>query len=114
MLRGRRRVGHVTVAPELDPYAEALLTAASEAGHRLVLTPHVGTREIAAAADEVLPVEEPLVDAVRRLQSEGRCVLVVSATDGPALLAADVGVAPVRAGRAPAWGADLVTTPGLT
>ncbi|MGY1802496.1 cation-translocating P-type ATPase [Blastococcus sp. SYSU D00922] len=113
LLEGRRRVGQVTVAPELDPHAEALLTAAGEAGHRLVLTPHVGIREIAAAADETAPAGEALVDAVRRLQAEGRGVLVVSAADGPALLAADVGVAPVREGRAPAWGADLVTPPGL-
>ena len=113
LLRGRRRVGQVTVAPELDPYAEALLTAAAEAGHRLVLTPHVGTREIAAAADEIAPADETLADTVRRLQTEGRGVLVVSATDGPGLLAADVAVAPVREGRAPAWGADLVTPPGL-
>ncbi|HEY0360113.1 MAG TPA: HAD-IC family P-type ATPase, partial [Mycobacteriales bacterium] len=97
----------------LDPHAEALLTAATGAGHRLVLTPHVGTREIAAAADEVVPADEALADTVRRLQSEGHGVLVVSDTDGPALLAADVAVAPVREGRAPAWGADLVTTPGL-
>jgi cation-transporting ATPase I len=113
LLRGRRRVGQVTVAPELDPHAEALLTAAGKAGHRLVLTPHVGTREIAGAADEVAPADEALADTVRRLQSEGRGVLVVSPTDGPALLAADVGIAPGREGRAPAWGADLVTPPGL-
>jgi cation-transporting ATPase I len=114
LLEGRRRVGQVTVAPELDPHAEALLTAATEAGHRLVLSPHVGTREIAAAADEVTPGDEALADTVRRLQAEGHGVLVVSATDGPALLAADVAVAPVLEGRAPAWGADLVTQPGLT
>ncbi|HEY0402060.1 MAG TPA: HAD-IC family P-type ATPase, partial [Blastococcus sp.] len=113
VLQGRRRIGQVTVARELDPHAEALLTAATGAGHRLVLTPHVGTREIAAAADEVVPADEALADTVRRLQSEGHGVLVVSDTDGPALLAADVAVAPVREGRAPAWGADLVTTPGL-
>ena len=53
------------------------------------------------------PPDEPLADTVRRLQTEGRGVLVVSAADGPALLAADVGVAPVREGRArpgvPTW-----------
>ncbi len=109
LLEGRRRVGTVTIAPELDPHAEALLRVVTEAGHQLVLTDSVGTREIAGAADEVVPADGPLVDTVRRLQKEGRGVLVVSATDGPALLAADVGVAPVRHGRAPAWGADLVT-----
>jgi cation-transporting ATPase I len=111
--RGRRRVGTVTVVRELDPHAEALLATAAAAGIRLVLTAHAGTREVAAAADEVAPVGEPLVDTVRRLQRDGRGVLVVSDTDGPALLAADVAVAPVRPGRAPAWGADLVTRPGL-
>ncbi len=114
LLEGRRRVGTVTVAAELDPHAEALLRTVTEAGHRLVLTESVGTREIAGAADEVVATGTPLADVVRRLQQEGRGVLVVSATDGPALLAADVGVAPVRRGRAPAWGADLVTGPRLT
>src|SRR4051812_35680754 len=111
LLEGRRRVGVVTVAPELDPHAEALLAAAAGAGARVVLTAHVGTREVAGMADEV--TEEPLLETVRTLQGEGRGVLLVSAADGPALLAADVAVAPVRPGRAPAWGADLVTCPGL-
>ncbi|MGY1625046.1 cation-translocating P-type ATPase [Geodermatophilus sp. SYSU D00965] len=113
LLRGRRRVGVVTIAPELDPHAEALMAAASEAGHRLVLPRHVGTREVAGAADEVAPAGEQLVETVRRLQAEGRAVLLVSATDGPALMAADVAIAPVVPGCAPAWGADLVTGPGL-
>ena len=38
VLEGRRRVGTVTVAAELDPYAEALLTVVTDAGLRLVLT----------------------------------------------------------------------------
>ncbi|MGY1661741.1 HAD-IC family P-type ATPase [Geodermatophilus sp. SYSU D00705] len=113
LLEGRRRVGEVTVAPEPDPYAEALLSAANRAGHRLVLTPHVGTRELAGAADEVAPADEPLVETVRRLQADGRAVLLVSAADAPALMAADVAVAPVLPGCAPAWGADLVTRTGL-
>ncbi|SHN55451.1 cation-transporting ATPase I [Geodermatophilus obscurus] len=113
LYEGGRRVGTVTVARELDPHAEALLTTAAAAGARLVLTAHAGTREVAAAADEVAPADEALVDTVRRLQDAGRGVLLVSDTDGPALLAADVAVAPVRPGCAPAWGADLVTRPGL-
>jgi cation-transporting ATPase I len=113
LLQGRRRIGEVTIAAELDPHAEALLTAVVDGGHRLVLTPHVGTREIAGAPDEVPPADEALVDTVRRLQADGHGVLVVSATDGPALLAGDVAVAPVLEGRSPAWGADLVTSPGL-
>ncbi|MBW8765689.1 MAG: cation-translocating P-type ATPase, partial [Geodermatophilales bacterium] len=46
VFEGRRRVGAVTVASELDPHAEALVTAVTEAGLRLVLSPHVGTQEI--------------------------------------------------------------------
>jgi cation-transporting ATPase I len=113
LYEGAERVGSVVVAAELDPHAEALLVAVGEAGHRLVLTEHVGTREIADVADEVAPADEPLLDTVRRLQAGGAGVLVVSAADGPALIAADVAVAPVRAGSAPAWGADLVTGRGL-
>ncbi|MGY1743326.1 MULTISPECIES: HAD-IC family P-type ATPase [unclassified Blastococcus] len=111
-VRGRR-VGSVVVARELDPHAEALLDAATSAGLRVVLPEHPGTAELAPAAHEVAPAGEPLLDTVRRLQGGGAGVLLVSATDGPALQAADVAVAPVRAGRAPAWGADLVTGPGL-
>ncbi|SFL14363.1 cation-translocating P-type ATPase [Geodermatophilus ruber] len=113
LFQGRRRLGSVTVAPELDPHAEALLTAAADAGHRLVLTAHAGIGELAGAADEVAPPEEPLVGTVRRLQAAGSGVLLVSAQDGAGLLAADVAVAPLRAGCAPAWAADLVTRPGL-
>ncbi|KGH45675.1 haloacid dehalogenase [Modestobacter caceresii] len=113
LLKGRRRVGTAMVAPELDPHAESLLTTAADAGLRLVLSRHVGTREIAGLADDVTSAEEGLVDTVRRLQSDGRGVLLVSAVDGPALLASDIAVAPVLEGRGPAWGADLVTAPGL-
>jgi cation-transporting ATPase I len=113
LLSGRRRVGTVTVAPELDPHAEALLSTATDAGLRLVLTRHVGAREVGGLADDVAPAGEPLVDTVRQLQEDGRGVLLVSPVDGPALLAADIAVTPVLDGRAPAWGADLVTSPGL-
>jgi cation-transporting ATPase I len=113
LYEGAERVGSVVVAAELDPHAEALLVAVGEAGRRLVLTDHVGTREIAGVADEVAPAGEPLLDTVRRLQGGGAGVLAVSTVDDPALVAADVGVAPVRAGSAPAWGADLVTGRGL-
>ncbi|TQM43830.1 HAD-IC family P-type ATPase [Pseudonocardia cypriaca] len=113
VLDGDRRVGTAVIAAELDPRAEALLKAATGAGHRLVLTEHVGTRELTGLADEVAPADEPLLATVRRMQTDGRGVLVVSAVDGPALMAADVAVAPVRPECAPAWAADLVTGAGL-
>ncbi len=113
LINGDERVGTVVVAAELDPHAEALLKAVTEAGHRLVLTEHAGTHELAGLTDEVTDASEPLVDTVRRLQADGHGVLVVSTADGPALMAADVAVAPIRPGCPPAWGADLVTGTGL-
>ncbi|MGY1694312.1 HAD-IC family P-type ATPase [Geodermatophilus sp. SYSU D00814] len=110
---GRRRVGTVLVAPELDPHAEALLTTAAATGSRLVLTPHAGAREVTGLADEVAPGDESLHAVVRRLQADGRGVLLVADAGTAALLAADVAVAPVRPDRSPAWGADLVTGSGL-
>ena len=122
-----KRLGTVAVTDELDPYAEALLRAVGEAGHRLVLTAHAGTTDVAGVADEVAPVAETLLETVRRVQAQGYGVLLVAAGEGsvdlpgaggsgagardagPALLAADVAVSPVPPGRAPAWGTDLVT-----
>jgi cation-transporting ATPase I len=121
------RVGTAVVTNELDPHAEALLRAVGEAGHRLVLTAHAGIADVAGVADEVATADEPLLDTVRREQAEGHGVLLVAAgagpvvdgpravapDAGPALIAADVSVAPAVPGRAPAWGADLLTGPGL-
>ena len=124
-------IGTVVVTDELDPHAEALLRAATDAGHRLVLTAHAGTADVAGLADEVTEPDETLLQTVRRVQAQGYGVLLVASGEGsvdlpgaggagagandagPALLAADVAVAPVVPGRAPAWGADLVTGSGL-
>lgn len=80
-----------------DPLAGPLRDAVIGAGHRLVITEH----------------EHEVAEQTRRLQNDGYGVLVVSARDDPGLLAADVGIAPVRLGHRPAWGADLLTGPGL-
>jgi cation-transporting ATPase I len=97
----------------LDPLAEVLLTAVETAGHRLVLTEHAEIGQIAGRADEIAAADEPLVETVRRLQAAGHGVLAVSARDGTSLMVADVGVAVSQPERPPAWGADLVTEPGL-
>jgi cation-transporting ATPase I len=110
---GREMVGTVTVVAELAPLAEAVVKAARSAVHRLVLTDHIGVRELTGLADEVTDAAEPLIETVCRLQAQGHGVLLVSAADDSGLLAADVGVAPTQPDRSPAWGADLVTEPGL-
>ena len=112
--RGNRRLGRLTVGGELAPLAEALVDAARETGLRLVLTEHAGISELVAEADEMVDADEPLAEAVRRLQSDGHGVLCVSGGDEEALAAADVGVGVLgESGGCGCWSADLVGGPGL-
>jgi len=105
-------VGDVVVGTELDPYADAVLTAAQSAGLRLVLTPDPAAPELAGRADEVLTGPSSLVGQIRRLQSDGQVVAVVAAEEA-ALAVADVGIGVVPpTGRVP-WAADILCGPGL-
>jgi len=105
-------VGQVLVGTELDPYADAVLTAARGAGLRLLLTRDPAAPELAGQADEVLPDDGALVEHVRRLQAGGSVVALVSAVED-ALTAADLAIGVVPAvGRVP-WGGDLLCGPGL-
>ena len=114
---GTRR-GTVTVGCALDPLADALLAAAHAAVDKVVLTQHSSVGELLQWADEVLPRDEYLHNHVRRLQSEGHGVLVVSTAHDAALAAADVGIAVLRRTEgevtgAVGWSADLICGPGL-
>jgi cation-transporting ATPase I len=97
---------------ELDPEGAVVLDTARGSGARLLVT-ELGPHAPIAPPDEVVPATRTLVDTVRELQADGRAVLVVSAADGPALEAADVGIGVLTANTAPAWGADLLCGPGL-
>ncbi|GAA4882228.1 HAD-IC family P-type ATPase [Saccharopolyspora cebuensis] len=113
LLRDREEPAAVVVlVAELDPLAESLVEVAGE--HAAVLISGRGTRldhrldvDGAVAGGTRLPGE------VRRLQREGAVVAVVSARDGAALLAADVGIG-ASGPAAPVWAADvLCPTPAL-
>jgi len=108
-------VGQVLVGTELDPYADAVLSAGQSAGLLLVLTRDPAAPELAGRADEVLAGGKDgkgLAGQVRRLQAAGRVVALVSAQED-ALAAADVGIGVVpAAGRVP-WAADVLCGPGL-
>jgi len=105
-------VGDVVVGTELDPYADAVLTAAQSAGLRLVLTPDPAAPELAGRADEVLTGPSSLAGQIHRLQSDGQVVAVVAAEEA-ALAVADVGIGVVPpTGRVP-WAADILCGPGL-
>ncbi len=105
-------VGDVVVGTELDPYADAVLTAAQSAGLRLVLTHDPGAPELAGRADEVLADGSAVAGQIHRLQTDGQVVAVVAA-DEAALAVADVGIGVIPpAGRVP-WAADILCGPGL-
>ena len=118
LLEDGEPVGELRVGRELDPYADAVLTAAQQAGIQLILTADPSTVGIASRADHVLtaPTSTPgtvLRDQVARLQTEGHVVAVVS-SDAQVLAAADVGIA-VLTGTGPVpWGTDVLCGPGLT
>jgi len=105
-------VGDVVVGTELDPYADAVLTAAQSAGLRLVLTPDPAAPELAGRADEVLTGPSSLAGQIHRLQTDGQVVAVVAAEEA-ALAVADVGIGVIPpTGRVP-WAADILCGPGL-
>jgi len=105
-------VGDVVVGTELDPYADAVLTAAQSAGVRLVLTHDPAAPELAGRADEVLTGPSSMAGQIHRLQTDGQVVAVLAA-DEAALAVADVGIGVIPpAGRVP-WAADILCGPGL-
>ncbi|MFP3963996.1 heavy metal translocating P-type ATPase, partial [Actinomadura fulvescens] len=106
-------LGEVLVGRGLDPLAEALPSAVRDSGARILLTRHASTAEFAPLADDVLDASIPLCEHVRALQRDGHGVLVVTAADDDAALAADVGVGVRRADERACWGADLICTGGL-
>lgn len=99
---------------EVDPtqgppvWLETLLTAAREAE----LTVHLASTDPRAwaglGADGVLLGGDALGDSVRRLQTEGKVVLLANRGRTKALAIADVGVGLMKAGGDPPWGAHVV------
>ncbi|MFF7651200.1 HAD-IC family P-type ATPase [Streptomyces sp. NPDC007983] len=109
-----RRQARVRIGCELDPLADAVVAAARAGADRLLLTEHASAEEIAPWADELLARGMALPDRVRRLQSDGHGVLLISAEEDEALGAADLGIGVVRRGEARVcWSADLLCGPGL-
>ena len=111
--------GEVLVGRALHPLAEPLLTAFRDGGVRVLLTEHVSTADLVPLVDDALDGSVPLLEHVRRLQDDGEGVLLVTASDQGAALAADVAVGVPSAGDGdggggPAcWGADLICAGGL-
>ncbi|MBB5915377.1 cation-transporting ATPase I [Nocardia transvalensis] len=112
--RSGRAVGRVLVGREVDGRAPALLSAARDAGLRVVLTGDRDSAELRALADEFVPATEDARDLVRRLQHGGHGVAVLSARAAAALASADAGIGITAAGpdgveHVP-WSADALCT----
>ncbi|MCM2579392.1 heavy metal translocating P-type ATPase, partial [Streptomyces sp. MTZ3.1] len=112
---GRPRASTV-VCCELDPLADAVVSAARSGSRRLVLTEHTSAGELLAWAHRTLPDTASMTAEVRNLQAEGGCVLLIARHDH-ALAAADLGVSVLaRSGigdDGAGWAADLICGPGL-
>ncbi|MGW3466290.1 cation-translocating P-type ATPase, partial [Streptomyces olivaceoviridis] len=112
-----RYAGRILVGCDLDPLADAVVTAA-RSGRRLLLTEHVSAAELLPWADRTTPWHTPLDEQVRRLQQDGQVVLLISTSEDRALAAADIGVALLptpgtdRVGAPEVWSADLVCSGG--
>ncbi|OBK19708.1 cation-translocating P-type ATPase [Mycobacterium asiaticum] len=112
-----RRVGHVDVGWEVDPYAIPLLQTAHRTGARVVLRHVAGTEDLSASVGSTHPPGTPLLQLVRDLRTDRGPVLLITAlhrdfasTDTLAALAiADVGVALDDPRAATPWAADIIT-----
>ncbi|MFJ6673822.1 HAD-IC family P-type ATPase [Actinosynnema sp. NPDC091369] len=106
LTKDRRLQAVLAFDVETPPAVDALVSAAREAGLRVVVAAD-RDRPPVRFADQVVPSGHGLVGAVRELQGDGHVVLVVS-DNRRALGAADCGVGVHRDGGPPPWGAHVV------
>lgn len=103
-------VAAVAAAPQLDPYAEAVIAAAHRVGG-VYVAGEVDGLEQRLSIDGVLPGDDRLAEQVRDLQRSGHGVLLVARHGQPGLRAADSAVAVACSdGQQPPYG-DLICQP---
>jgi cation-transporting P-type ATPase I len=110
ILRESRPVGLVSVVAELDPFIEAVVTAAGSAA--LVLVAGSADLDRRAGTDGAIVGGSELPASVRTLQASGHVVAVISACSPSALATADVGIGISDRSSTPPWGAHVMF-PGL-
>jgi cation-transporting ATPase I len=106
------RGGRVLALAEVEWIAqtgiEELVAAAREAQMRVVIAADDEGVLSGFAADDTIPAGEGMLRGVRRLQREGRGVLVVATESTTSLSAADCSIGLLREGEAPPWGAHVI------
>ncbi|GAA4832635.1 cation-translocating P-type ATPase [Saccharopolyspora rosea] len=98
-----RPVALAVVVDEIDPLAEALVTAAGGVGS-VVLGGRAGQLDRRLGVERVVPGGDRLARSVRALQRDGAVVAVVASRAHAALTAADVGIG---VSERSSWGADV-------
>lgn len=93
---------------------EELITAAHEAQMRVVIASNDESVLQGLNADDVIPFGDGLPSGIRRLQREGRSVMLVVTGRAVGIGAADCAIGLVRAGEPPPWGAHLVSSDDLS
>ncbi|WUH89481.1 cation-translocating P-type ATPase [Streptomyces sp. NBC_00433] len=100
------RLMAVVQALREEPEAARLLVRAARRSRLRIVATGPGAAVLVPDADEFAPADEAAAATTRRLQADGRGVLVVSG-DRTALACADLGVGVAGADGVPAWGADV-------
>lgn len=106
--------GDVDPAAGAPPWLEALIAAAREAKVSLVVASTEPHKWSGLGADAVVLGGAALTDSVRRLQNEGRVVMLADRGRSGALGLADLGVGLYRAGAPAPWGAHVLVRDDLS
>ncbi len=99
-------IAALTMIPQTG--IEELIAAAHEAQMRVVVASNDESVLQGLSADDVIPFGDGLPSGIRRLQREGRTVMLVATGRAVGIASADVAVGLVRAGEPPPWGAHIV------
>ncbi|MFC7328876.1 HAD-IC family P-type ATPase [Marinactinospora rubrisoli] len=104
--------GFVSVLPELDPLAAALVAAGRRVGPVVLAGQGTGIEE-RLPVDRVLPGGADLRASVRKLQKDGHGVALVGGRSPEALAVADVSIGLLGGPDGPPWAAHFLCGPGL-
>jgi cation-transporting P-type ATPase I len=112
LVLGLAREGQVLAIIELKVIAQTgvdeLIAAAHEAQMRVVVTSDDESILQGLPADDTIPEAEGLESGIRRLQREGRAVMLVATGKSRGLAAADCTLGLIRRGEPAPWGAHMI------
>ena len=112
--RGGKVEGIVALSMIPQTGIEELITAAHEAQMRVVVASNDESVLQGLNVDDAIPFGDGLPSGIRRLQREGRSVMLVATGRATGVGAADCAIGLTRAGEPPPWGAHLVSNDDLS